>query len=100
MSRIPKSRLVDLVLEDVSVEYEFHRRHIEVVVDSLIKITAQRLDDGETIMFSGFGSLVPRQRKPRQARNPLTGDVVPVPASRTVTFKPAKQFRLRLNRDR
>ena len=59
----------------------------------------QRVFDGitETLVREGrielrnFGVFEVKQRKPRKARNPRTGERVKVPAKRVVTFKPGRQ---------
>jgi DNA-binding protein HU-beta/integration host factor subunit beta len=59
----------------------------------------QRIFDGitETLVREGrielrnFGVFEVKQRKPRKARNPRTGERVKVPAKRVVTFKPGRQ---------
>ena len=60
----------------------------------------QRVFDGitETLVREGrielrnFGIFEVRQRKPRKARNPRTGERVKVPAKRVVTFKPGREM--------
>ena len=58
----------------------------------------QRVFDGitETLVREGrielhnLGVFAVRQRKPREARNPRTGEKVQVPARLVVTFKPGR----------
>ena len=60
----------------------------------------QRVFDGitETLVREGrielrnFGVFEVRQRKPRKARNPRTGEKVKVPAKLVVTFKPGREM--------
>jgi nucleoid DNA-binding protein len=60
----------------------------------------RRVFDGiaETLVREGrielrnFGVFEVRERKPREARNPRTGEKVKVPAKRVVTFKPGRQM--------
>jgi nucleoid DNA-binding protein len=60
----------------------------------------RRVFDGitETLVREGrielrnFGVFAVRQRKPREARNPRTGERVKVPAKRVVTFKPGREM--------
>jgi DNA-binding protein HU-beta/integration host factor subunit beta len=60
----------------------------------------RRVFDGitETLVREGrielrnFGVFEVRQRKPRKARNPRTGERVKVPAKRVVTFKPGREM--------
>jgi len=63
-----------------------------------VQEVVQRVFDGitETLVREGrvelrnFGVFVVRQRKPREARNPRTGEKVKVPARLVVTFKPGR----------
>ena len=60
----------------------------------------QRVFDGitETLVREGrielrnFGVFEVKERKPRKARNPRTGERVEVPARLVVTFKPGRQM--------
>ena len=66
----------------------------------------QRVFDGitETLAREGrielrnFGVFEVRERKPRKARNPRTGERVKVPAKRVVTFKPGRELGERVGR--
>jgi len=62
---------------------------LDEIVTSLIK--------GERIELRDFGVFAPRDRAARKARNPKTGAVVDVPASRTVAFKLGKEFKAKLS---
>jgi nucleoid DNA-binding protein len=60
----------------------------------------QRVFDGlvETLVKEGrielrnFGVLQVKERKPRKARNPRTGEAVAVPKKFVVTFKPGREM--------
>ena len=64
----------------------------------------QRVFDGitETLVQEGrielrnFGVFQVRERKPRKARNPRTGEKVKVPARLVVTFKPGREMEERV----
>jgi len=49
-----------------------------------------------SIELRNFGVFKVKQRKPRSARNPRTGEVVQVEAQKKVTFKAGKEFLRRL----
>ena len=51
-------------------------------------VTALR--KGEVVTFVGFGSFTIRDRKARTGRNPKTGEVLQIKASKGVRFKPGK----------
>jgi nucleoid DNA-binding protein len=69
-----------------------------------VKEIIQRVFDGitETLLHEGrlelrnFGVFEVKQRRPRRARNPRTGEAVDVPAKRVVTFKPGRQMEERV----
>lgn len=61
-------------------------RAVETVFDS---ITAA-MKDGEQVSVAGFGIFEAKLREARTARNPRTGESVPVPAMRVPKFRAAK----------
>jgi len=66
----------------------------------------QRVFDGitETLLNEGrielhnFGVFEVKERRPRGARNPRTGEAVDVPGNRVVTFKPGREMEERVGR--
>lgn len=56
------------------------QKYIDYVIDSLAK--------GETVELRNFGVFKVKTRKGRMGRNPRTGEAVPIPAKKAVTFKP------------
>jgi nucleoid DNA-binding protein len=65
-----------------------------------VQEVVQRVFDGitETLVRDGrielrnFGVFEVKERKPRKARNPRTGERVKVPAKMVVTFKPGREM--------
>ena len=51
----------------------------------------------ETVTVAGFGKFTARDRPARQGRNPRTGEVVAIAASRTPSFKAGKTLRDAVN---
>jgi nucleoid DNA-binding protein len=56
-------------------------------------LIAAELDAGGKVAISGFGTFELRQRKSRQGRNPRTGQVIDIPATRAPAFKPGKPLK-------
>ena len=50
----------------------------KIVVEELLESIASILETGKNIEIRGFGTFYTKIRKPRPARNPKTGDVVPL----------------------
>jgi integration host factor subunit beta len=56
------------------------------------------LSKGEKIEVRGFGNFKLRQREPKIARNPKTGEKVQIPSKKVVHFKISKPFHNALNK--
>jgi DNA-binding protein HU-beta/integration host factor subunit beta len=65
---------------------------VQMVFDGITQTLAQ---EGR-IELRNFGVFEVRQRKPRKARNPRTGERVKVPAKRVLTFKPGREIKVRV----
>jgi nucleoid DNA-binding protein len=58
-------------------------------------ITETLLNEGR-LELRNFGVFEVKQRRPRRARNPRTGQAVEVPAKLVVTFKPGREMEERV----
>ncbi len=68
-------------------------READDAVAALLEQVTNALSRGENVALMGFGAFSVRQRPARQGRHPQTGQVLQVPASRSVVFKPGKALR-------
>ena len=50
------------------------------------------------LTLTGFGTFVAETRQERQGRNPRTGDVITIAASKVVRFRPGKMLKDALNK--
>jgi len=66
---------------------------LQTVLDSIV----EGLNSGEMVELRGFGSFLLRQSRPRQGRNPKTGEKVQVPAKRIPYFKLGKGLKELIN---
>ena len=73
------------------------KKHAEIIVNTVFESIVDSLRVGAKIELRGFGSFRIRDRGPRIARNPRTGDRVSVPAKRVPYFKPGKELKGLLN---
>ena len=62
-------------------------------VTAVISTITEALARGETVTIAGFGRFATKDRAARVARNPRSGEAVPVAASRVPTFKAGKTLR-------
>ena len=86
----------DLVEEVVRVT-NVSKKHAETIVNTVFSSIIDALRGEDKIELRGFGSFRVRRRRPRQGRNPKTGDQVAVPEKRIPYFKPGKELKDLIN---
>jgi len=69
------------------------KKAVGELVDATFEEIKKSLKKGQRFSFPGFGTFTQRKRKPRVGRNPKTGQTIKIPASKTVGFKPAPDFK-------
>lgn len=69
----------------------------EAVVNGFIATIRDSLKSGKGIEIRGFGTFKIREKKPRVARNPRTGDKVNIPRKNVPVFKPSKELKTLIN---
>ena len=82
--------------ESLFNEIGLNKREARKLVDLFFQELEACLADGEPIRLSGFGNFDLRDKKERPGRNPKTGEDIPIPARRVVTFRPAQKLRARV----
>ncbi len=63
------------------------------VIKSIFDAIAGEMAKGGTVDIAGFGKFEGAMRDARTARNPRTGEMVPVPAKRVPKFKAGKALK-------
>ena len=89
-----KKDLAKLIADAVGVNQmqalDIVQRTFDGIIDTLVK--------ERRIELRNFGVFEVKKRKARQARNPKTGEKVPVPERFVVTFKPGREMEQRIGR--
>ncbi len=73
-----------------------NKREARELVDLFFEELEASLADGEQIRLGGFGNFYLRDKNARPGRNPKTGENVPIPARRVVTFRPGQKLKARV----
>lgn len=73
---------------------------VRAVMEELLGLIQERVAHGERVDFRGFGAFFLRWRRPRMARNPRTGQPVPVGERYVPDFKPSPKFLRRVQQGR
>lgn len=87
----------ELVAQIAKEHPHLSRQDVERAVTEILQEIAGALAREERVELRGFGAFSIRWRDARTARNPRTGDPVPVPRKRIPYFKAGKELRERLN---
>lgn len=95
------SELVDRLMEALEQRLPgLKHRDIEQAVKLIQDEVMDALAHGRRVEIRGFGSFSLHRRQAKLARNPKTGEAVPLGARQVVHFKPGKELRERVNRAR
>ncbi|MDZ7294377.1 MAG: HU family DNA-binding protein [candidate division KSB1 bacterium] len=84
-----KDQLVDKLAEGTGLM----KLEVAAVIDGFIAVVSSALRQGESVTLRGFGTFLPVERKARKARNPVTKNLVYIPARRAPYFRPAQELR-------
>lgn len=88
-----KTELVRTVAEKAAVAQNVASDVINAAVDAIVEALAE----GEEVAILGFGTFKVAERAARTGRNPQTGEVVEVAASKAPTFKASKALKEKFN---
>ena len=66
------------------------------LMDTVFEIIGKAIKKEKRVSYPGFGTFELRTRKARKGRNPQTGEVIQIKASKTVGFRPAKALKEKL----
>ena len=64
------------------------------VLEEFLRVVGENLQSGNTIEMRNFGTFQARKRLPRPARNPRTGELVPLGERLVPLFKFSSELRL------
>lgn len=76
---------------------QLSRQDVDRAVTVILAEIGDALARDDRVELRGFGAFSVKWRDARIARNPRTGEAVPVPRKRTPYFKAGKELRERLN---
>jgi len=81
------------LIDEMSVVLGGSKADAEKVVIGLFEKITETLKSGYEVSIAGFGIWSVKDRAARQARNPRTGELVQVAATKVVKFRPSKNLK-------
>lgn len=75
---------------------EVTKKLVSELVGDVFETVAVAVKKDKSFSYPGFGTFEVRKRKARKGRNPQTGEIIKIKASKTVGFRAAKALKDRL----
>ncbi len=92
---LTKEKITDNVYNQVGLS----KNQSTMVVESLLELIKQTLVQGESLLVSGFGKFVVKDKAARRGRNPQTKEDLQLRARRVVVFRTSGVLRRKLNHE-
>jgi DNA-binding protein HU-beta len=89
-----KPQLITLrqLATSISETHGLPKKQANDLLSGTIELISDHLKKGARIRIAGLGTLEVRKRSARLGRNPATGEVIKIKASKKVAFRPAKDL--------
>ena len=81
------------IIAEIANKSNLTKADAEKALNSFVEITKDTLKKEGRLALAGFGSFVVSERKERQGRNPQTGEIMTIKASKTVRFRAGKALK-------
>jgi DNA-binding protein HU-beta len=88
-----KAEMIDAVADAADISKAAATR----ALDGALNTIAKALKKGESVTLVGFGTFSVRKRKARTGRNPRTGEIINIKATKVPGFKPGKALKDAIN---
>jgi len=81
------------VFEQLGEAHALPQKQAHALLADFVVAVRTHLKDGARLRMSGLGILEVKSREARMGRNPATGAVIQIKASRKVGFRPSKELK-------
>ena len=90
---LTKNQITDTIQNELSLS----KTDAYEVMEDLLEIIKSTIEDGNSLMISGFGKFSVNEKKARKGRNPATNKEMTLSERRVVTFKCSGHLRKIIN---
>ncbi|MCB1778151.1 MAG: HU family DNA-binding protein [Candidatus Competibacteraceae bacterium] len=81
------------LIETVAQASDLSKAAAGKAVDAVLNAVSTALQEGETVVLTGFGTFSVRERPARTGHNPKTGEPMDIQASKAPVFKAGKTLK-------
>lgn len=92
-NKIGKKEMIEMISDRVS---KVSKTQIGVIYDTVFELIVDAMAQGTPVGINKFGTFKPVYQEAREARNPKTGEKIPVPAKHVPKMSFAKDVKERL----
>ena len=78
---------------EVAEGHDLSKKQAEAALGALMTLATRHLQNGDKIRPSGLGILQVQNRPARMGRNPGTGEIIEIKASKKIAFRAAKELK-------
>ena len=86
------------LIESIATKTEMTKTDVDKVVTALVDVVTEALANGDKVSLKGFGNFEVRTRSGRMGRNPKTGEVMEISASKVPAFKESSTLKNAVNK--
>lgn len=65
----------------------YNKKDVAAAYEAIVKTITDALIAGDEVSIAGFGKFKVNERAAREGRNPSTGEIMQIPATKTPSFK-------------
>lgn len=89
-NKLTKAEIIENIFDQLGI----NRKDVHNIVDQFFEEVKLGIQSDRIVELRGFGTFEIRKRKGRErARNPKTGEIVPVNAHGVAIFRPGKELK-------
>lgn len=85
------------IADKIATEQNLTKTQAKAIIESVFKQVADAAQSGVETSIPGFGKFKVKDSPERDGRNPSTGAIIKIAASKKLTFTPAKAVKDALN---
>ena len=89
-----KSELIEQIAKRSGLPLSGSRK----ALDALLETVGEVLASGDRVQLVGFGTFKVTERQAREGRNPQTGAVIQIPATKTSSFSAGAELKKTVNK--
>ena len=84
-----KQNLINVIAKETGLTKKASTAALDATINAIVK----SLSKGEDVQLIGFGKFEVRNRAARKGRNPQTGEVIQIPATKAPAFRAGKALK-------